>query len=145
MHWFRLQHREWKLIWTYVRFERRNLMKLYFYILDSKQEFNAKTRKYGKVIFKIRCEECNVIEKSKTYKPVDVFPKGIYSFYIRKENIGTFVNSYKKAVVLDEKNYEKAKEVFLRNFTQRAEELKEKLSVYEDMIAAVNVGEEDRK
>ena len=143
MRWFRLQHREWKLIWTYVRFERRNLMKLYFYILDSKQEFNAETRKYGKVIFKIRCEECNVIEKSKTYKPVDVFPKGIYSSYIRKENIGTFVNSYKKAVVLDEKNYEKAKEVFLRNFTQRAEELKEKLSVYEDMIAAVNVGEGD--
>ena len=120
-------------------------MKLYFYILDSKQEFNAETRKYGKVIFKIRCEECNVIEKSKTYKPVDVFPKGIYSSYIRKENIGTFVNSYKKAVVLDEKNYEKAKEVFLKNFTQRAEELKEKLSVYEDMIAAVNVGEENCK
>ena len=24
MHWFRLQHLDWKLTWTYVRFERRN-------------------------------------------------------------------------------------------------------------------------
>ena len=64
-------------------------MKLYFYILESKQEFNAETREYGKVTFRIRCEECNVIENSKTYKPTDDFPEGIYSSYIRKENIGT--------------------------------------------------------
>ena len=120
-------------------------MKLYFYILDSKQEFNAETKEYGKVTFRIRCEECNVIENLKTYKPVDTFPKGIYSSYIRKENIGTFVNSYTKAVVLDEKNYEKAKEVFLRRFNQKAEELKGNLSRCEDMIAAVEAGEEKCK
>jgi hypothetical protein len=117
-------------------------MKLYFYILDSKKEFNVETRKYEKVTFRIRCEECNVIENPKTYKPTDAFPKGIYSSYIRKENIGTFVNSYIKAVVLDEKNYKKAKEVFLRRFNQNAEELKRNLSVCEDMIAAVNAGED---
>ena len=111
-------------------------MKLYFYILDS----NRKTDEWN-----LRLEECEVTEKPKTYKPATKFPDGIYASFIRKESIGNFINEYSKVVVLDTPDYEKAKEVFLRNFTQRAEELKEKLSVYEDMIAAVNVGEEDCK
>lgn len=38
-------------------------MKLYFYILDS----DRKTNKWN-----LRLEECKVIEKPKTYKPVEI-------------------------------------------------------------------------
>ena len=117
-------------------------MKLYFYILDSKKEFNAETRTFGKTIFQIKCEECEVVEKPKTYKPVDKFPKGIYRSFISKTAIGGFLDCYAEVVVLSEKNYKKAKERFLNNYNYNIKTLKEKISTYEDMIAAVNAGED---
>ena len=43
-------------------------MKLYFYILE---------KPYNKNPF-VRFEECEVIEKPKTYKPKDRFPMDVY-------------------------------------------------------------------
>lgn len=120
-------------------------MKLYFYILDSKQEFNAETRTFGKPIFQMKCEECEVIENPKTYKPVDKFPKGVYRSFIHKRVVGGFLDGYGEIVVLGERNYEKAKERFLNNYNYNIKKLKEKLSTYENMIAAVEVGEENCK
>lgn len=120
-------------------------MKLYFYILNSKQEFNAETRTFGKPIFQMKCEECEVVENPKTYKPVDKFPKGVYRSFIHKRAVGGFLDGYGEIVVLDERNYEKAKERFLNNYNYSIKKLKEKLSTYENMIAAVEAGEENCK
>lgn len=120
-------------------------MKLYFYILGSEQKFNAETRTFEKPIFQMKCEECEVVEKPKSYKPIDKFPNGVYRNFILKSVIGGFLDCYKEIVILDERNYEKAKEVFLRRFNHKVKELKENLSRYEDMIAAVEAGEENRK
>lgn len=49
-------------------------MKLYFYILDNDREFNPETRTFGDPVFKVRVEECEVIEKPKTYRAVAQFP-----------------------------------------------------------------------
>ena len=62
-------------------------MKLYFYILDSDREFNPETRTFGDPVFKVRVEECEVIEKPKTYKALTRFPDGIYIGYVKKEDI----------------------------------------------------------
>ena len=72
-------------------------MKLYFYILD-------KDRKTGK--WNLHLEECEVIEKPKTYKPKDEFPNGVYTSFIKKESIGSFINDYSKVVVLDTPDYQ---------------------------------------
>ena len=40
-------------------------MKLYFYFLDSEREFNPETGTFGDYVFKVRIEECEVIEKTK--------------------------------------------------------------------------------
>ena len=125
--------------------ERKNKMKLYFYILDSKQEFNAETRTFGKPIFQMKCEECEVVENPKTYKPVDKFPKEVHRSFIHKRAVGGFLDDYGEIVVLDERNYEKAKERFLNNYNYNIKKLKKKLSTYENMIAAVEVGEENCK
>ena len=136
MHSSRLQHLDWKLTWTYVRFERRNLMKLYFYILGT-------DRKTGK--WNLRLEECEVIEKPKTYKPVTKFPAGIYVSFIRKESIGNFISEYSKVIVLDAPDYEKAKEVFLKKYDNELNALRKRIDLYEEIKSAVEVGEENCK
>ena len=65
-------------------------MKLYFYILESP---------YNEEPF-IRFEECSVVEKPKTYKPIERFHSGIYGAYFLKENIGRLTGTYKKSVAL---------------------------------------------
>lgn len=62
-------------------------MKLYFYILGSSRKFNPETRTFGDSVFKVRIEECEVIEKPKTYRAVTQFPKGLYIGYVKKEDI----------------------------------------------------------
>lgn len=136
MHWFRLQDLHLKLIWTYVRFERRKLMKLYFYILDMDRE----TDKWN-----LRLEECEVIEKPKTYKPVTKIPNGIYNSLIRKESIGSFMNDYSNVVVLDTPDYEKAKEVFLKKYDNELNTLRKRIDFYETLKSAVEEGEENCK
>lgn len=79
-------------------------MKLYFYILE---------RPYNENPF-VRFEECEVIEKPKTYKPKDRFPMGVYNSYINKSNIGHVSGYSNNLVVLTEPNSKVAKELFVK-------------------------------
>ena len=94
-------------------------MKLYFYILETP---------YNKNPF-VRFEECEVIEKPKTYKPKDRFPMGVYRSYISKSNIGHVSGYSNNLVVLTEPNAKVAKELFMkiyeRNVRQKEEHLVE--------------------
>lgn len=90
--------------------ERGSLMKLYFYILDT----DRKTSKWN-----LRLEECEVIEKPKTYKPKTEFPNGVYASFVRKESIGSFINDYSKVVVLDTPDYQKSKRSIFEKIRQR--------------------------
>lgn len=90
-------------------------MKLYFYILGSSRKFNPETRTFGDSVFKVRIEECEVIEKPKTYRAVTQFPKGLYIGYVKKEDIGKISGSSTPYIVLEEPNYQFVKETFLEN------------------------------
>ena len=79
-------------------------MKLYFYILE---------KPYNKKPF-VRFEECEVIEKPKTYKPKDKFPSGVYNCYISKSDIGHVSGYSNNIVVLTEPNSKLAKEIFTK-------------------------------
>lgn len=72
-------------------------MKLYFYFLETG---------------KIRCAECEVDEKPKTYKPVNKFPAGYYGCYVKKEDIGRLVGYGDDTVVLTENNIQTVADVF---------------------------------
>lgn len=72
-------------------------MKLYFYFLETG---------------KIRCAECEVEEKPKTYKPVNKFPSEFYWCYVKKEDIGRLIGYGDDVVVLTEKNIQKVADVF---------------------------------
>ena len=111
-------------------------MKLYFYILDA----GRKTDKWN-----LRLEECEVIEKPKTYKPVTKFPDGIYASFIKKESIGDFINEYSKVVVLDAPDYEKAKEVFLKKYNNNLNALRKSINFYEELKSAIEDYKEDVK
>ncbi len=111
-------------------------MKLYFYILGT-------DRKTGK--WNLRLEECEVIVKPKTYKPVTKFPDGIYGSFIKKESIGNFISEYSKVVVLDAPDYEKAKEVFLKKYDNELNTLRDKINFYETLKSAVEAGKENCK
>ena len=93
-------------------------MKLYFYILEKPYK--------GKpfVIF----DECEVIEKPKTYYPADKFPRGIYRSFVKKEDIGhisTYVNT---CVILTEPNSKMAKEIFIRPYESNVRQKEESLA-----------------
>lgn len=77
-------------------------MKLYFYFM----EVPFKGAPY------VRFEECEVIEKPKTYYPVEKFPEGFYGSYVRKDDIGHLCSSYSNVVILTENNQEIAMELF---------------------------------
>lgn len=109
-------------------------MKLYFYILDS-------DRKTGK--WNLRLEECEVMEKPKTYKPATKFPDRIYASFIKKESIGNFINEYSKVVVLDAPDYEKAKEVFFKKYDNELNTLRNRINFYEELKSAVEDYKED--
>ena len=72
-------------------------MRLYFYFLETG---------------KIRCEECEVEEKPKTYKRVDRFPSNFYGCYVRKDDIGKLTGYTGNTVILTEKNTEKVAKIF---------------------------------
>lgn len=81
-------------------------MKLYFYFLEEP---------YNKEPY-IRCEECEVEEKPKTYKPVDKFPNGYWYSTVKKDDIGK-INGYQgNIVVLTEKDNEKVADIFKSKF-----------------------------
>ena len=90
-------------------------MKLYFYILE---------KPYDKKPF-VRFEECEVIEKPKTYYPKDKFPRGVYNAYISKQDIGHISGYSNNLVVLTEHNEKLARGIFAKMYesnVRRAEE-----------------------
>ena len=92
-------------------------MKLYFYILE---------KPYNKNPF-VRFEECEVIEKPKTYKPKDRFPMGVYRSYVSKSDIGTVSGYSNNLVVLTEPNSKVAKELFTKIYESNVRQKKEHL------------------
>lgn len=75
-------------------------MKLHFYFLEDRKR-------------KIRYEECEVIEKPKTYYPAKRFPHGIYTSFIKKDEIDRTIYSYGVTyIILTENNFERAAEAF---------------------------------
>lgn len=79
-------------------------MKLYFYFLETN---------------KIRCEECEVEEKPKTYKPVDKLPAGYYYCSVKKEEIGKLAGYNSDVVILIEKDTERVSEIFREKCKRR--------------------------
>lgn len=120
-------------------------MKLYFYILDSDREYNPETKTLGNYVFKIRVEECEVIEKPKTYKAVTRFPERLYIGYVKKEDIGKISGSSTPYIVLEEPNYQFAKETFLEKYNNDIRRFKNIIAMYENKIAAIEDYKEDTK
>ena len=120
-------------------------MKLYFYILDSDREFNPETRTFGDSTFKVRVEECEVVEKPKTYRAVTQFPEGLYIGYVKKENIGKISASLEPYIVLTVRNYQFVKNKFLERYNAEISRLKEAIAIYEKMAAAIEDYKEDTK
>lgn len=120
-------------------------MKLYFYILDCHRKFNPETRTFEKPVFKIRVEECEVIEKPKTYIALTKFPEGLYIGRVRKDDIGKVFSSLTPYIVLKEPNYQFAKDKFLKKYNAEISRLKKEIAVYEDRIAAIENYKEDAK
>lgn len=134
MRWCRLPDLDLKLIWTYVRFERRNLMKLYFYIMNT----DRKNKKWN-----LHLEECEVIEKPKTYRALTKFPEGLYIGYVSKDNIGKISKSLTEYIVLEEPNYQFAKDKFLEIYNDKINRLKKAIAICENKIAAIEDYKED--
>ncbi len=105
-------------------------MKLYFYFLETPYK--------GKPY--IRIEECEAVEKPKTYSPVDEFPNGYYGNYVVKSEIGILSGHQNDKVILTERNDELAKKLFsdylnsqIEGKQKEVEKLKEKLMAVENM------------
>ena len=107
-------------------------MKLYFYILE---------KPYNKNPF-VRFEECEVIEKPKTYKPKDRFPMGVYRSYVSKSDIGT-VSGYSNIVVLTEPNAKVAKELFTKLYESNVRQKEEHLAEAKVILNAILEMEEE--
>lgn len=120
-------------------------MKLYFYILDSDIEFNPETLTFGDLFYKFRVEECEVIEKPKTYRAVTQFPEEICIGYVKKEDIGKISNSLTPYIVLTVPNYQFAKDKFLERYNVEISILKKAIVMYENKIAAIEDYKEDAK
>lgn len=102
-------------------------MKLYFYFLRNL---------YSENTF-IRCEECEVIEKPKSYYPVGRFPFGIFISYIKKAKIGDFLDNYFDTIILDKDDPEKAMKLFEEHSKRRIEELNKSISIQKSILKAV--------
>ena len=102
-------------------------MKLYFYILE---------KPYNENPF-VRFEECEVIEKPKTYYPKDKFPKGVYNRYVNKNDIGIVSGYSNDLVVLTEPNTKMAKEIFIKLYESNVRQKEESLAKAKTMLNAI--------
>ena len=102
-------------------------MKLYFYILE---------RHYNQKPF-VRFEECEVIEKPKTYYPKDRFPNGVYNAYISKSDIGHISGYSSNLVVLTEPNAKLAREIFAKMYESNVRRAQASLSEAKAMLNAI--------
>lgn len=107
-------------------------MKLYFYILDRTYEGN----------FSLRYEECDVIEKPKSYVPVEHWPVGVCVARINKSVVGGFTSQYDDIVVLYAKDHKKARELFFKRYYAAIRTLKYQLEKFNAMKEAVENFEE---
>ena len=107
-------------------------MKLYFYILE---------KPYDKKPF-VRFEECEVIEKPKTYYPKDKFPSGVYNFYISKSDIGHIYGYNNNIVVLTEPNAKMAKEPYTKLYESIVRQEEESLAESKAVLNAILETEE---
>ena len=107
-------------------------MKLYFYILE---------KPYSKNPF-VRFEECEVIEKPKTYKPKDKFPSGVYNLYINKNDIGIVSGYSNNLVVLTEPNAKLAREIFAKMYESNVRRAEESLAESKAVLNAILETEE---
>jgi len=102
-------------------------MKLYFYILE---------KPYNKNPF-VRFEECEVIEKPKTYKPKDRFPMGVYRCFVSKSDIGHVSGYDNNLVVLTEPNAKFAKEIFTKLYESNVRQAEKSLSKEKAILNAI--------
>ena len=102
-------------------------MKLYFYILE---------KYFNKNPF-VRFEECEVIEKPKTYYPKDKFPSGVYNCYISKSDIGHISGYSNNIVVLTEPNEKLAREIFAKMYESNARRAQESLAEAKAILNAI--------
>lgn len=103
-------------------------MKLYFYFLEKPY----KDKPY------IRFEECEVVNKPKTYKPVGRFPSGYYGSYVAKEDIGTLIGYGKDVVALTQNDSEVAMKLFSDNANKQIGQLNRKIEELKDELKAVS-------
>ena len=102
-------------------------MKLYFYILE---------RPYNKNPF-VRFDECDVIEKPKTYYPKDKFPCGVYNCYISKSDIGHISGYSSNLVVLTEPNAKLAREIFAKMYESNVRRAQASLAEAKAMLNVI--------
>ena len=102
-------------------------MKLYFYILE---------KPYNENPF-VRFEECEVIEKPKTYYAKDKFTIGVYGCYISKLDIGHVSGYSNNIVVLTEPNSKLAKEIFTKLYESNVRQKEESLAKAKVMLNAI--------
>ena len=102
-------------------------MKVYFYSLEKPYNKNP----FG------RFEECEVIEKPKTYKPKDKFPSGVYNSYISKSDIGHVSGYSNNLVVLTEPNAKVAKEIFTKLYESNVRQKEESLAKAKVMLNVI--------
>lgn len=102
-------------------------MKLYFYILK---------RPYGKKPF-VKVEECEAIEKPKTYYAVDRFPDDVYRKNIHKSDIGHISGHWNDLVVLTEPNAKLAKDIFLLAHNSIVEKNEKSLNKAKELLNAI--------
>ena len=102
-------------------------MKLYFYILE---------KPYNKNPF-VRFDECEVIEKPKTYYPADKFPNGVYSRYINKSDIRHVSGYSNNLVVLTEPNAKLAKEIFTKLYESNVRKKEKDLAEAKTMLNVI--------
>lgn len=110
-------------------------MKLYFYHLS--QPLGEKPR--------IEVEECEVEERTKTYRRIGKFPEFYCGHYVKKEKIGKLAGYNFNVVVLTERDNAKVAEIFkdkihadIEHAQYKIEKLKEKVANAYDLIDMVD-------
>lgn len=102
-------------------------MKLYFYILETPY----KKKPY------VHMEECEVIEKPKTYYHADKFPDGIYRSFVNKADIGHISGYSNNCVILTEPNAKMAKEIFAKTYESNVQQKEESLAKAKALLNAI--------
>lgn len=102
-------------------------MKLYFYFLETPDK--------GEPF--IRLEECEVVEKEKTYYPADKFPKKFYGSRVRKSDIGKIIGYHRNTVILTEQDNNTALDILEEKIQEECELLENKLEGERKKLRAI--------